>query len=237
MSLERLAAVGRRAGLGYNRKIVEASSSPARPWGRFQFFIRDRGAKALRQSMSDLSNPSLKAAQARLQAALRFNRDEEARALLASGVDPLMPFQGGLTPLMVAARLGFGACVNLLLPVSDASAVDPAGRTALALAAGGNASADVVGALASAHPELTRLRDALGALPIARAASFGKTDCAMAILAAADGEPGMALEGAAAARAGGWRALAQDLEMAAELAVLEQAATEALVAQKDPSRL
>ena len=181
---------------------------------------------------------SAQQAHARLQSALRLNLHGQAQALLDLGADPRQPFAGGLTPLMVAARLGFGACVAMLLERSDLQARDPAGRSALALAAGGNASADVVGLLARACPAMAMERDDMGALPSSRAASFGKAECVWAILSALPERaslPPMARETASCARAGGWPALASQLEMAAEMAELEMSAQ--LAPQGDPSRL
>jgi hypothetical protein len=63
--------------------------------------------------------------------------------LLAAGADPLeVRATDGMTPLMMAADRGHARCVALLLPVSDPSAVDHGGWTALMRAAAGGLSVD-----------------------------------------------------------------------------------------------
>ena len=65
-----------------------------------------------------------------LRAALKAGA-EHANLLLAAGANAAVPDSDGATPLMASARRGDFALVNLLLPLSDAKAVDKRGESAL----------------------------------------------------------------------------------------------------------
>jgi ankyrin repeat protein len=118
--------------------------------------------------------------------AIRGNRAQEALALIARGADPAAPINGGLSPLMVAAKLGFEECVRALIPFGGLGARDAAGRCPLILAAGGMAGERVVAALLEADPAQALVADFVGGTALIHAASKGKAACVRALLAASD---------------------------------------------------
>lgn len=114
--------------------------------------------------------------------ALRLNLPAEAARLIADGASATERVNGGLTPLMVVAKLGFVECAQAVLPFSDMAAVDGYGRSALSLAAGGCAGPAMVELLLSAGPEQALIVDILGDSPLLRAASQRKAECVLALL-------------------------------------------------------
>lgn len=133
-------------------------------------------AAASRQSTRGYAHGS------KLWNALRLNLPGEAARLIAEGASATERVNGGLTPLMVVAKLGFVECAQAVLPFSDMAAVDGYGRSALSLAAGGCAGPEMVELLLSAGPEQALVVDILGDAPLLRAAAQGKADCVLALL-------------------------------------------------------
>ena len=118
----------------------------------------------------------------KLWSALRLNLPQEAARLIAQGASATERVNGGLTPLMVVAKLGFVECAKAIISHSETAAVDGYGRSALSLAAGGCAGVEMVELLLAADPAQALEVDILGDSPLMRAASQGKPDCVLALL-------------------------------------------------------
>jgi len=105
--------------------------------------------------------------------------DQLVGGLLNCGANPMEPSAEGTTPLMAAAARGDLKSVELLLPASDAKAVDNKGFTALIHAARFGQD-DCARALIPSSD--TRAKDNLGNVALVWAARFGSAECVTALL-------------------------------------------------------
>lgn len=108
----------------------------------------------------------------------------EVEALLQKpGCNALIPGVFGMTVLMRAASKGHEACVRLLLPVSDAGAMDEEKITALMWAARGGHKACVELLIPASD---TSAQDASGLTALMGAAGRGYAACVQLLLPASD---------------------------------------------------
>ena len=171
----------------------------------------------------------------RLSAAAETGSEVELKALLLDpGYNPLFKDSRGMTPLIWAALNGHEACVQLLLPKSEALSASKSGLTALMCAAA-NGQANCVNILLPVSNALDKDRGGLTALMWA--ACGGNDACVRILLPVSDvlGKDNEGLTASALAKEKGYKSLAHFIDAYA-LAQSEQAAMNSPLYHGKPHR-